>query len=152
MVHVADIIQTGDDVPSKILAEHLVGLGLGYKRGQFHRIVPVRNPEQDAVVAFHNVPDLQESGRRKESSVIVVRRISQKIVVRVYIFAGIQKANLVDIAQIAEYLYGLPYLNLPSVESDVVLDYLPHSVFQQLDIFFAKGRIVLFLYVAVEST
>ena len=98
MVHITYIIQTSNDVPPQILLEHIIGLRLKHERRQAIRILPVRNSEQKTVITLDKVPDLQIAGRRQQSSIVVIRSISQKVIIRIYILAGIQESNLVYIA------------------------------------------------------
>ena len=62
VVHVAHRVQAHDDVPAQVLLEHLIRLGLVYEGRQYGRIMPVRDPEENAIEQGLDVPDGQVTG------------------------------------------------------------------------------------------
>ncbi len=62
VVHVAHRVQAHDDVPAQVFLEHLIRLGLVHEGRQHGRVMPVGDPEEDAVEQGLDVPDGQVTG------------------------------------------------------------------------------------------
>ena len=152
MVDISGIVELGDDIPAQILGKHVESLGLGDIRHKTARIIVVRNPEQYSVVVSLNVPDLEIGSGWKQSSVVVVRAVSEQIIVGIDILAGFQQTDLVDIAEVSENLDCLAYLDFPSVEGYVFLNHLKHTLLDFEHIFIAEGTVILFLEIAIETS
>ena len=114
--------------------------------------MPVRDAYQQTIVAGHDVPDLEVTCRRKQTAVVIIRRVAQQIVVRIHLRAGVQKPDFVYVSQFAEEFDGFAYLNFPSVELHILIHYLPHP---GLDALYVFGRqavfVVFFLEIAIET-
>ena len=134
VVDVSDGVEAHDDVPPQVLGEHPVGLGLVHEGGEPGRIVPVRDPEQHAVVVEADVPDGQVSGRRDEFPIEIIRGIPEGVIVRIGLPAGLQQADLVLVPALPEGLDSLLGMDIIAVEGDVFLDDNLHPLLEERDV------------------
>ena len=102
--------------------------------------MPVRDPEQHAVVVEADVPDGQVSGRRDEFPIEIVRGIPEGVIVRIGFPAGLQQADLVLVPALPEGLDSLLGMDVIAVEGDVFLDDDLHPFLEKHDILRSDRR------------
>ena len=151
VVHVAGIPEVHDPVPFEILGENLKGLGLVHKRREHFGIVAVGHAKQKAVVIKDDVPHLDITGGRKQTSIVVVYGIAQHVVIHIGLPAGLQQPHLVFVSLLAEDFDGLFEPHFATVERQVLVDDLLHPRLDLLHVVFA-GRALVRLVKLAEIT
>ena len=121
VIDIAHRVQAHDDVPSEVLLEHIIGLGLVHKGGEDGRVFPVRHPKQDAVVIGLDAPDGQIAGGGDELAVVIVRSIVEGVIVGIGLAARFQELDLVVVAGFLEFLDGAFGLDVEAVEGEVLV-------------------------------
>ena len=142
MIHISYGTEPYDDVPAEVLLEHVEGLGLVYHFAYAGGIFPARHLEEEAVMVGAQAPNSKITGRGNQFAIVVVRRVSQGVIVCVSFSAGFQQADLVFVAGFAEFLDGAVCLNVVAVEGEVFLYQFVHAGFQGGEVFRGKLRVV----------
>ena len=112
----------------------------------------VRNAQEQTLVVLDQIPYLQVAGRRDETAVVVIRRISEGVVIDIHLAAGSEQFDLIVVAALLEYAYRLVSLHFEAVEYHILCYDFLHTLFYRGDVFFADFDAVLFAQIAVEAT
>ena len=82
-------------VPAMVFLKHFQHFFLFHYLFQLGRILPVGNAQQQSVVVFHDVEQVDVSRARYQAAVVTVHRIAQLVIVRVELPVSIQQPCLV---------------------------------------------------------
>ena len=118
-VHVAGVGQPHDDVPARLLGKHAERLGLVHLLGQPAGVVPVGYAQQQSLLVALQCPHRQIACRRHQRPVVVVDGVAQRVVVAVYLSAGLQQLHLVGESPFGEHADGLFVGGLRAAEGHV---------------------------------
>ena len=141
-----------DPVPFQVFLEHAECLGLVHIRGQFVGVIPVRAHEEDTLMEQLEIPYFKVARRRDEATVVIVWRAAQRIIILVYLTAGLEEADLVVI--VLENPDGLFCLYLETVEIHVLLHHAGHAGLDPVHVFLvhlAAVRLVEFAVISVRN-
>ncbi|EEC52680.1 hypothetical protein BACEGG_03027 [Bacteroides eggerthii DSM 20697] len=99
--------------------EYIKHLLLFYYIFEYGRVLFVGNTQQEAVVIFHDVKQLDKACAGEQIAVIVVHRISQCIVIGIYGAGCFQQFHFVVHAPFAEYAYGFGGMTFGAAEWNI---------------------------------
>ena len=150
-VDVAGIRQAHDDVPARLLGKHLEGLRLVHVFSQLGGFVPVGHAQQQSLLVAVQSPHPQVSGTGHQRAVVVVHGVAQRVVVGVYLSAGLQQLHLVRESAFLEDADGLFVGGFSAAERHVQVDDFLHAALDLLELLVIDGHAVLLLEVAVVA-
>ena len=130
-IYVSHRVQAHDDVPAEGFLEHLESLGLVHKGGYAAGVFAGWHLQEHTVMVGDKSPYLQIAGGGHQFSVVIIGRISQRIIICVGFSAGFQEAHLILKACLLEFLDGPFRLHVVAVEGEVLLYQLFHAAFYQ---------------------
>ena len=80
-VKVAGVIKSHDIAPVEILLKYIQHLLLLHHFLQHIRILFIGNAQQEAIIVFHDVEQLDISGTGEQITIIIIDRIAQRIII-----------------------------------------------------------------------
>ena len=138
-VEVAHVAQSHDVVPAQVFLKYIQHLLLLYHLVQFIGILFVGDAQQQAVVIFHEVEQIDKSGAGQEVAVVVVYSAVQRVIEGVERSRGFQQFHLVVHAPFAEHAHGFGGVAFGAVEGDVLCDDFLHALFDGSHVFQFDG-------------
>ena len=151
-VDVTCIRQAHDDIPFRLLAEHLIRLGHIHLLCQNGRIVPIGHTQEHAVVIGLQSEDLQIASTGHQRAVVVIGSIAQHIVVTIYLSAGFQQFYFVGESPFGKHADSLFVGGLRATERHIQIHDFLHPLADLLYVAIRQSFTVLFLEVTVIAT
>ena len=127
LVHVAGCREVHDDVPAKLLGEHLKGVGHIRFLCQHCGIELVGHSEQQPLAVAFQPPHLQVACRRHQRTIVIVHRVAQSVVVAVELSARFEQLHLVGEAPFGEHADGFLRGRLGAAEGHIEVYNLLHT-------------------------
>ena len=104
----------------QMFLEYIKHLFLFYHFFQYGRVFFVGDTQQQTVIIFYDVEQLDKTCAGQQVTIIVIYRISQCIIIGVYRAGGFQQFYLIVHSPFAEYPYGFGGMAFGTAERDVL--------------------------------
>ena len=142
-IHVTDIVQSHDLIPLEILAEHLECLRLLCKRSKLFRLMSVRYSKEKTVTIHCQSPYLEISCAWQQSFIIIVRCVTESIIVHIYVSGCLEKADLILVAHLFKELDSILSAYFMSSERHVLISDVAHACVDRINILLSQSSTVM---------
>ena len=128
-------------VPAMVFLKHFQHFFLFHYLFQLGRILPVGNAQQQSVVVFHDVEQVDVSRARYQAAVVTVHRIAQLVIVRVELPVSIQQSCLVHHSPFFEQTNYFFRVTFSACVGNIGRDDFLHFLFDALHVIQSDGTV-----------